>query len=138
MSRRSRSRAPAMDLVPIMGLVSLLIPLLLLGNGVAFGVIDVSLPSICACHSEGEEALVPAIGIHADGLSLTVDGEPERFAAKDLDRLTERLKQVSEAHRTNGQITVVPDGDVAYEGLIAVMDASRPSFPHVQVAGGVR
>jgi hypothetical protein len=128
-----------MDLVPIMGLVSLLIPLLLLGNGVAFGVIEASAPAVCACHGgEGEAFLVPSVGIHPDGLSLTLDAaEPEHFGAADLEGLTARLKEVSDAHATNGRILVVPDGDVAYEGLIAVMDASRPAFPHVTVAGGV-
>ncbi|MCB9675271.1 MAG: hypothetical protein H6737_09155 [Alphaproteobacteria bacterium] len=134
-----RHSTPPLDLVPVMGLASLLIPLLLLGQGVSFAAIDVSAPAMCDCHGgEDHPDLVPTVLVTSGGLTVSTEDGERSFEGSDLEGMGHYLAELRAGHRSSGRMTLVAEADVEYERLILAMDASRPHFPEVVVAGGVQ
>ncbi|MEZ4319907.1 MAG: hypothetical protein R3F61_20520 [Myxococcota bacterium] len=131
-----RSSTPPLDLVPVMGLAALLIPLLLMGQGGALAVIEADLPPGCTIGRDPYTGVVPIVVLGVDGIGLRAAGERHTLAKDQLPRLAELLDAVADAHETNGTLILETESDVDYERLIAVMDAVRPHFPHVTLAGG--
>ncbi|MCA9570181.1 MAG: biopolymer transporter ExbD [Myxococcales bacterium] len=141
MLRRPASQTP-LDLIPIMGLMTLLIPLLLVNqsSGLAFATVDADLPAGCACGSkhDGEAKLIPTVALGLEHITVQGEGvELTQFAADDLQGLGEHLAALKEAHATDGKAIIVPESRVAYQELISVMDTVRPHFPVSTLAGGV-
>lgn len=161
MSRRSRGGDERdLDLVPIMNLVTILIPFLLMSTQfVALAIVDSSLPAI---DHDGEadpttEELGLRVLIGPSGFSVEADAElPDTVGALpcsaggcgeldtwDLDGLNTALADVKAAFPDEDTLVLVPWSDVSYEVIIATMDAARtergaddPLFPYVVVAGG--
>ena len=147
--RPSRGSGPEeLDLVPIMNLVTILIPFLLFSASfVTLGAIDSTLPAI---HDEGkppaEEALELSILITDDGYELAAKqdlglGDDARIQRWDTGALTERLASIKDRWPDEQDVILVPESGIAYEVLIATMDAARRQgdrdlFPGVVVAGG--
>jgi len=133
-----RNSQPPLDLVPVMGLASLLIPLLLIGQGGSIAVVDANIPVICGCLHGCDHPVVPTVHIRADGIFVGA-GEPTlELGPDDLDALSAELGNIRASHETSGRIVILPDSDVPYERLISTMDAARPTFPEVTVAGGIQ
>lgn len=171
-ARVVRAASP-LDLTPILGLVAILIPLLLMAYRPAeLAMVDTVLPAICAadCTTGGEDPRVvtPALQISTEGYVLTglsevpglVQVEAGRLVLPclggtcaggegyDTEGLTRTLTLAKDAYPDSQNITLVPDGHVAYAAVIQAMDASRevsrealaeagrPLFPYTTVAGG--
>ncbi len=150
MARKRRGSDDAdteLDLVPIMNMVTILIPFLLLSvQFVSLAVIDSTLPAIGKPSEPTEEeeeklnlsvAVTPkgytilgASGVlgNPDGEGSTVpclrDGCPG-VEAYDTKKLTTMLGQIKDEFPKEENVILVPDATVPYEVLIATMDASR-------------
>jgi hypothetical protein len=151
-------QAADLDLVPILNLVSLIIPFLLLGA--QFVTIAV-IPSVLA--GEGAETDAPA------GLGLTITIAPEGYvvrgdadairreslgdtlripcttagcpeaAAYDTTALGELLSRIKAQYPKESTVVVVPYPEVSFDALTATLDAARdrtgdPLFPDVVIA----
>ena len=181
MSKGKRSAdAEELNLVPIMNLVTILIPFLLMASAFAsLAAIDSTLPAIGppteAKETEEEEKLNLSIAITDKGFTimgsdavLKSDTEGEKgptLACKregcptpdayDVKALAEMLSDIKDRWEKEDTVILVPEGQIAYEVLILVMDAARedPSkkendadgksrnkllFPNVVIAGGAQ
>lgn len=161
MARRPAGNDNQLNLVPIMNLVSILIPFLLVAaQFVNLAVVDSSLPGIHKDDSIDlpiEDVRQISIAITATKLAvlgaddlLGVDDTggldiPMSGEAHDTSELTRVLGLVKDEEPDLEDIVLVPDGTVAYEELIDVMDAARAEsmseggrllFPNVVIAGG--
>jgi hypothetical protein len=156
--------AEDLDLVPIMNLVTILIPFLLMASSfVSLAVIDSTLPAIGAPPTEQtddeEETLSLKIVITDEGYTVagndavlksdseegedpgptvpcTKPGCPsvDSYNAKELTRL---LGQIKDRWADEENVVLVPEDDISYEVLVATMDASRDD-PETKVDGKVR
>lgn len=166
MERRD-SESPNLDLVPIMNLVSILIPFLLLGvSYVDLAVVDTTLPAICSAGC-GEEIDAPRLnlsvsvtqqGLYVHGTEGVLEEEDQGFFiacttgdcvgddSYDYQELTRVLALVKDEHPYTEDLILVPDGRIPYNSLIGVMDAARDDprnggqrmFPYQTVAGGAK
>lgn len=154
-TRRTQARGE-LELLPIMNLVTILIPMLLLGaTFVRLAVVDSSLPAI-GPHSDDPPELKLTLHVTQEGLELekVVKGsaaDPQAFACSvapcrgladyRLADLSAALGEVKDAHPDAEDIVLVPSEDLRYEVLVAVMDATRTDtrrelFPRAVIAGG--
>ena len=159
MSHRRTPDRSELNLLPMMNLVSLLIPLLLMGSQfVLLSTVQVSVPAVAP-------STTPAV---PDDMRLVVHIEPTGFeihgaetvfgvdvvelpcprdcvgsADWPTEALTERLAEVKAAYPSLARVVVVPDSKVAYQTIIKTLDASREHqvsgvseelFPMVQIA----
>jgi biopolymer transport protein ExbD len=148
-----------LNLMPVMNLVTILIPMLLATAELAeVASIETTAPGI-ADEGEvlppGEAPLVlrvSSVGVAVDGVPEGVTIETELRCAGDvcaraadypLEQLTEALAQVKGAHPSDDRVIIEPAGNVPYGVLVAVMDAARTDgagemmFPRVVVGGGL-
>lgn len=137
-----RQRQTPLDLIPIMGLMTLLIPLLLMGQGgdLPFSTVDVEAPGGCGCGAphDGEPALVPSVVLEEEHILVQGDGLADAsFGPLELESLSDHLESLKAAHTTTGAAIIVSEDNVRYQQLIAVMDAVQPHFPSTKIAGGV-
>lgn len=177
MGNRRKEKDPELDLVPIMNMVTILIPFLLMSmQFISIAVIDSTLPAIgkpAETDEEPEEKLNLSVAItpkgftvigaggvlgNAKGEGSTVpclrDGCPG-VESYDTKKLTEILGQIKDEHPKEENVILVPGSSIAYEVLVATMDASREDpdtkvrrdngedgprqlFPFVVIAGGVK
>ena len=150
----------ALNLLPVMNLVTILIPLLLMGAQLMnLAVVDTTLPAICNdCGvdpgPDTEKPLHLSLIITAEGLNLSGgsavidDGRIpcDSGVCRDVDSydfatLTERLSAIKDAHPNEETLILVPGERVPYEVIIGAMDAARQSddrdlFPSVTISGG--
>lgn len=150
------------NLVPIMNLVTILIPFLLMASSfVALAVVDTALPSIfpeASAPSKDAQSITIFIdkdGYRVDvgqdaGLADTLDlemactrAECPAVADYDVAQLTRVLNGVKDARPDEDTLIIVPDSSVLYEVLIGTMDAARADgdrilFPYVVIAGGAQ
>ena len=161
MARRSVN-AKDLDLVPIMNLVTILIPFLLLSASfVSLSSIDSALPAIGPMPETLDETPPPALHlslvVSPEGYALAAAvpwdldenethlrraGGPATPASWPTERLTEVLRRIKDDHPAEHTIIVSPTVEVPYEVLIATLDATRGPrdaelFPNVTVAGGI-
>lgn len=150
-----------MNLLPMMNLVTLLIPLLLVAAQLSeLAVIDSTVPGIIADQPapDGPEPLHLALQVGAEGVTVTgaeavlspdegaptsvpcagACAGPESYDLAEVQRL---LGLVKEAHPDERTLILVPEARVPFSVLVAVMDASRAAdgaelFPQVTLAGG--
>lgn len=140
-----RAKQTPLDLIPIMGLMTLLIPLLLMNQstGLAFATVDADLPAICACGErhepdDGEAPVIPSVALGVEHIVVHTDGSAEAtFPKDDLEGLGEHLQAIEREHHTTGRAVILPSSEVRYQELIAVMDTVRPHFPASTIASGV-
>ena len=154
--RRSAPKAD-LDLVPIMNLVTILIPFLLLSaQFVQISTIDNTLPAMSDVRPEPteEEPLALRVEIHelgfavhaspfAEPVELTcVGGFCKSATAWDTAELVDVLEDLKRDWPDTEDMILVPGADVPYEAVIATLDAARRTtegldlFPAVSIAGG--
>lgn len=163
--KRRESESAILDLVPIMNLVSILIPFLLMGTTfVELAVVETTAPAICSSGC-GDEIDTPRLklsvavtrtGLYIQGTEGVLEEAEQGFFiacttgscvnddSYDYVELTRLLALVKDEHPYTEDLTLVPDGRVPYNSLIGVMDAARDDprnggqrmFPYQTVAGG--
>ena len=152
--RRRSAGNEALDLVPIMNLVTILIPFMLMSaHFVSLAVVDVTAPASGSGDVEADVGLGLTVGITSAGFTVmgedaSLDGgfavpcEQEGCPPGSYDTLglTARLARVKVAHPDERVVVLVPDPTVPYHVLIDTMDAVRQDgrrelFPNVIVAG---
>lgn len=153
MSKGKRTEdAEELDLVPIMNLVTILIPFLLMASSfVTLAAIDSTLPAIgppteSTEVDDEEEKLNLSIAITDEGFTILgsdgtlksegADGEkgatlPCKRAgcpspdAYDTAGLTEMLADIKDRWKDEENVILVPESQVSYETIIFTMDAAR-------------
>lgn len=153
---RKKEADPELDLVPIMNMVTILIPFLLLSvQFVSIAVIDSTLPAIGKpaepSETEPEEKLNLSVAITDKGFTVLgasgVLGNPKGegstvpcvrdgcpgVEAYDTKKLTEILGQIKDEYPDEENVILVPESHIQYEVLIATMDATRED-PDTKVA----
>jgi len=156
--RRTQPSA-GLDLVPIMNLVTILIPFLLFSaQFVTLATIDTAIPSFAPTpdpEPDPAEPLGLRIHIEADGYLVTAAArtDPEELsipctrpgcadaASYDRRELSAALARIKRNWPNEDTVALVPHSGASYELLIATMDAARQDgrtelFPSVVVAGG--
>ncbi len=168
MSTRQDPPNQDLNLVPVMNLVTILIPFLLMASEfVSISVVDTTLPGICGapCGADPKPDPDPqpplnlSITVHKDGYTILgndlgladiddrieircIDGDCEG-AGYDNAELNRVLAQVKMAHPHEENLVLVPSQNTSYGTLIEAMDGSRQSgkdelFPYVVIAGGTQ
>ncbi len=150
-ARKDESRQPkagAPDLVPIMNLVTILIPFLLLSvTFVNLAVVDSTLPAISPIPSDTVEAdklrMMVAItdqGFIVRGNSPLLEGDPEAEArGQSIDRLTDGaypfteltdlMVQLKSEYPDEANVVLIPEDVVDYDTIVGTMDATRDWTP---------
>lgn len=147
MARRTLEPAEEVNLIPVMNLVTLLIPFLLMSaQFVAYAVIDSTLPALCSvdCGQVEDEPVTvsltlgaagyrlvatgPGLDDFADGVDLAChtpgcEGDPE--AAWDVAALREQLTRVKDRHPDHRSLVLTSEDGVPYKALVLAMDATR-------------
>lgn len=145
--KRRETEEAALDLVPIMNLVTILIPFLLMSSQfVSLAVIDSTLPAIGEPQetTDTDEPLNLSVLITSDGFNITGADEvlPEDDAQSgpivecvengcptpesyNYTELTRRLGLVKDEHSDEENVILVPNSKVSYEVLVLTMDAAR-------------
>lgn len=146
-SRRGGSDQEAeLDLIPIMNMVTILIPFLLLSvQFVSLAVIDSTLPAIGKPtepqDEPDEEKLNLSVLITSNGYTIAganaVLGEGDGpgipclrdgcpgAEAYDTKLLTTKLGQIKDQFEKEENVILVPEANIPYEVLVATMDATR-------------
>ncbi len=165
MKRRLSNDGENLNLVPIMNLVSILIPFLLVAaQFVNLAVLDTQLPGIA-----DEDSIPPSedkrqISVAITSSGLTVLGADDILGVEEEggfripcaesceqglpgDELTRVLGLVKDEDPDLEDLVLGPEGAVSYEDLIDVMDAARSEsqaeggrmlFPNQVIAGGAQ
>ncbi len=149
------------NLVPIMNLVTILIPFLLMAiSFVSLSVIDSTLPAIRPTGDPDpiDDAITLSVLITDEGFAIAgaedVLGDPAYAIPAaagqtwDTAELTRVLSLVKDEHPNHENVILVPEPHVPYEVLVRTMDAARlrpgavsdagfqELFPYVVIAGG--
>ncbi len=162
---RSAEAVKPPNLVPIMNLVTILIPFLLLSvTFVHLAVVDSSLPAISPGVTPDVESINLSVaitdrGFVVQGESPLLATEPEAEASPTIPRtadgkldfqaLSELMVHVKAAHPGEHNVILIPETQINYEEIVHTMDATREHlpegaqarellFPHVVIAGGVQ
>ena len=152
MSKGKRGgQAEELDLVPIMNLVTILIPFLLMASSfVSLAVIDSTLPAIGAPtepSDDQEETLSLSIAVTDEGFTVmgsdaalksdAEEGEDKgptipckqlgcpSVEAYDTKELTRLLGELKDRWPDEENVILVPESDIPYDVLILTMDATR-------------
>lgn len=165
-SRGSEAVKPP-NLVPIMNLVTILIPFLLLSvTFVHLAVVDSSLPAITPGITGDTESINLSVAITDRG--FVVQGQTDLLTREedstdateptiprtpdgelDFDALSDLMVQVKAAHPGEHNVILIPETQINYAEIVHTMDATRDHlpeggvarellFPHVVIAGGVQ
>ena len=131
-----------LNLIPIMNLVTLLIPFLLMSaQFVSYSMIESTLPEICSgsdCGDADDPAVAVRLLVSRDAYQIEATGS----GFEDLDAglhipcpggacdeatatLREHLTRLKDAHPNLDHLVLVPDGKVDYATLILAMDTTR-------------
>ncbi len=154
------AQAEDLDLVPIMNLVTILIPFLLMASSfVSLAVINSTLPAIGDPEPVEEDTDEPPlslkVGITSEGFVVQGNDEllkPEGEAkgkvidctqtgcptpdAYNVAELRELLIKVKDVNEDEENVILVPESTVPYEVLIMTMDATRED-PETTGSGGL-
>lgn len=151
MARKRREiEESELDLVPIMNLVTILIPFLLMSaQFVSLAVIDSTLPAIVNTPTEVENdpeedklnlsLLITSKGFTIAGGDKVLEKDDEENGplvpcldagcsnpeSYDYIGLTRRLVMLKDRYPDEENVILVPESDIAYEVLVLTMDASR-------------
>lgn len=136
---------PQVNLTPVLGLVTILIPLLLMAYAPeVLAVIDSDVPSLCTAgcdEADHSEPVTPRVRVTAAGLELAevvVEpgapvgettlpcGGPCRSADDyDWTGLQDTLARTLTETDSTGSVAIVPTDDVPYDVVVETMDACR-------------
>jgi len=134
---RRRTQAPV-DLVPMMGLATVLVPLLLVGQGDGIAVIEAGIPQVCGCLNRScEEGMVPLIELTGEGVELLAGDRELHFSVTDLSEISYELGILRDRYQVSSRVVVMPASGVEMEQVVSVMDAARPYFPVVTLVSGI-
>ena len=149
MRKHRKVEEEPLNLVPIMNLVTILIPFLLMSaQFVTLAVIDSTLPAISQevvpTDQDEEEKLNLSVLVTTNGFTLTgadmvlteEEGEQGRRVpcldagckapdSYDYRGLTERLAIIKDRFQDDENMILVPEADIEYETLVLTMDAAR-------------
>jgi biopolymer transport protein ExbD len=140
MPRRHETERSELNLLPMMNLVSLLIPLLLMGTQlVALSAVEVDLPAASPAGAVDPDELHLVIAIEPtgfvirgaedvlgeDALDLPCASVCAKVADYPADELQDRLAEVKAMHPTVRALTVLPDSRIDYQTIIRTMDVAR-------------
>lgn len=138
-----------LNLVPIMNLVTILIPFLLMSaQFVTLAVIDSTLPAISTevvpSDTPPEEKLNLSLLVTGNGFTITgadmvlaeeegpmgrrvpcLDAGCRAPESYDYRGLTERLAKIKDRFEDEENVILVPEGSIEYEVLVLTMDAAR-------------
>ena len=132
------------NLVPIMNLVTILIPFLLLTvTFVHLAVVDSTLPAISPISRIDGDSLRMIVAITDEGFvvkgdspALAPDGEGETIdlvrdhdGSYPFDDLQQLMVRVKAAHPEENSVILMPEDAVGYETIIGAMDATRDWVP---------
>lgn len=158
------AQAEELDLVPIMNLVTILIPFLLMASSfVSLAVIDSTLPAIGEPQPQDEEEkeedkLTLSVAITDGGYTILgaggVLGNPDEGEeagptvpctkpgcptpdSYDIKELTRLLNQIKDRYEKEENVILLPDSHIPYEILVLTMDATRED-PDTKVDGKSR
>lgn len=152
-----RSPAPELDLVPIMNLVTILIPFLLFSASfVTLATIDSTLPALAPpppITPDPAPSLHLSVEVTPEGYRLSasqplpdiptelpVTERTTRPGAWPAADLTEALTDIKDEYPSEDTLILVPSPSIPYEVLVNTMDAARGHdralFPAVVMAGG--
>ncbi|MCO4748122.1 MAG: biopolymer transporter ExbD [Proteobacteria bacterium] len=140
MRSRDDSERSELNLLPMMNLVSLLIPLLLMGTQlVALSAVEVTQPASAPIGDVDPDELHLVVAIEPTG--FVVQGAEDVLGEASLDlpcasacakvadwpaeELQQRLAEIKAAHPTVRALTVLPDARIDYQTIIRTMDVSR-------------
>ena len=152
--RRKKDEAPGMNMVPAMGLILILIPLLVTGmESVKIAVVNVATPQIGPASTQenpednpDEKPLKLTVALTDRGMTIFVrgqvienekdpmgptipkiDGEEDEQKAKvyNYAKLKEMLVDLKKKHQTEQNIIISAEPNVEYRYIIDVMDVSR-------------
>ncbi len=158
MSRPNDHRKPAdkidpPNLVPIMNLVTILIPFLLLTvTFVHLAVVDSSLPAISPIRPVGEPGLGLTVAITDRGFVVagrtavlgeegtpieSVDDAGQRSptlarnqdGSYPFDELVQLMVRIKAAHPDEQNVILMPEDEVSYDVIVSTMDATRDHVP---------
>jgi hypothetical protein len=151
-TKKRTMAAEELDLVPIMNLVTILIPFLLMASEfVTLAAIDSTLPAIGAPtppDSEEDESLGLSVIVTDEGYTvagndatLKSPGDDEEedsgptipcgkpgcptASSYDIDELSRMLRDIKDRWPDEENVILVPESDIKYEVLINTMDATR-------------
>ena len=145
---REKEADPELDLVPIMNMVTILIPFLLMSvQFLSLAVIDSALPAIskqsAPAEEKDEEKLSLSVAISRNGYTIlgaegvlgnvkedgaTIPCNPQpcgSLESYDIKKLREMLHQIKDRYPKEENVILVPDSSTEYEVLVATMDATR-------------
>ena len=133
MTRRSETSGE-LNLVPIMNMVTILIPFLLMASATtSMAVIQTRLPG--AGDPTENPVRTPVVVITDQGLRLErIDGSSEELpcdnpctgpSSYDLAALTRMLTEEQSADRVRTTVTLIPEDQVSYETVLSVFDTAR-------------
>lgn len=145
MNRRALTEAEPLNLIPIMNLVTLLIPFLLMSaQFVAYAIIDSQAPAICDgdCGEAPTPTLSVTLGVDRAGFHLTTSGAGvdeettdlpclkeacagDPLKAYDVAGLRAALTRIKDASPDSEALILLPAANLPYETLILAMDATR-------------
>ena len=147
-----------LNLLPVMNLITILIPLLLMGAQLMnLAVVDTTLPAICSSCDKDESPekrlnlrlLISEGGLSLKGADPVLDeasipcalSQCTSLESYDFAALQDKLRRIKEAHPDEETLILVPGEQVPYEVIIAAMDAARQVgdrllFPAVTISGG--
>ncbi|MEL6348007.1 MAG: biopolymer transporter ExbD [Myxococcota bacterium] len=158
MSAENRPKAEtSLNLLPVMNLVTILIPLLLMTSQlVQLAVLDSTQPAISdTVVPSPDPGFLLSLKVQPDGLVLggsaedlidepvlsCAQGRCQGVDSYPLEQLQAQLANIKSNHPDEQAIVLEPSGNIPYEVLIAVMDASRELdgrllFPSPTISGG--
>lgn len=161
---KRNAQAEDLDLVPIMNLVTILIPFLLMASSfVSLAVIDSTLPAIGApqetTEDDPDETLNLSIIVTDEGFTVAgndavlkgpegAEVDPEDSGptvpcsksncpsadSYDVKELTRLLSQIKDRWEDEENVILVPESGIPYEVLVMTMDAARED-PDTKVDG---
>jgi biopolymer transport protein ExbD len=160
---RRPGRSAKLELLPVMNLVTILIPMLLAAAELAeLAVVDSTVPAISDQPGPPSDAPPPLVltvsstGVAVDGVEGAAEARTDLRCAGDvcarvtdypLAALTDALATAKDTRPDDDRVTILAGDDVPYGVLVAVMDAAREApagpgqparelFPRVVMGGG--
>jgi biopolymer transport protein ExbD len=144
MARRRRARqleVAELDMIPLMSLIVKLVPMLLLFvRFSSLSVVEAAGPVVPATPASSpgqlEEQDERVVSVRIDGEGFVVGGLPGGSARLpcsgpcapdtfDYTGLTQAMAEAKRARPGESRVVIVPGGDVAYDVVVRVMDATR-------------
>ena len=142
---RKKYEPPEMNLIPFMNLMSALIPFLLVFSVFTqLAIIDINLPAEPKPGQkkkpkEKKRELLLTVTITNEGFTIAAADAVLPKIAKtsgeyDYAGLVDQLSKIKEAWSSEENVSIVPEPEIHYEIMVAVMDKCRENgFPNISL-----